>query len=686
MSTTWAQALQQLEQLRAQGQDKPARKLQQQLASAIPQALDQIVQLRQRQQFDQAAVLCDQVLSVNPRQSDGLMLRGLLHLDQLEPGPAIPLFQQALKRDEKNIDAQYYLALSQQRDNQYAQARRSYARALVADPQLSLRSGDFLDLLQYMIETPPQQWAPRLAFFTSYGSCCMHDGELQTLGDSATTMLQRPQLVGGVGDDSSNYRLVQLLNVLQFEKNSPVEWLDRLARDIVLPWLNMAVDRKNYELALLLETLAYSSYTQAIESEQHFRQSMALLTDPLRRAGADYAAQLPKPVVAATGNSTPKIGFLVHNAVHLAHVDVMLKMLQGHQQLPRPLIQPIVYFFAGESRELVHALEALDCDVIEVERASGASGHLARLDYIRAHIAEHRVDALVFMCLSTMMPFAFASRIAPTQIWWSVKYHSRAFDEIDGYVTGGVGRYRTIDGRRWRASQFGGNDWFDAALAPQAAQVRQQFSQFRLVTGCIAREKKMENPDYLDAVCALLVENPDICFLWTGREPLPSIQQHFDAAGVSDRCFFVGWVNTRLYAQVVDLLLDCFPLGCGYTAYEAMAAGAATVFFASTESQESGVPALVHAIDTAGDDCADEKATLARIFEDRTLYHCAADVDEYLQLANRLLSDEPLRARSGAANRAFIAAFYEDQKKMADGYAHHFIELIAERAAATGNR
>ena len=185
-------------------------------------------------------------------------------------------------------------------------------------------------------------------------------------------------------------------------------------------------------------------------------------------------------------------------------------------------------------------------------------------------------------------------------------------------------------------------------------------------------------------MCALLKQHLDICFLWTGREQLPSIQRQFDDAGISDRCFYIGWVNTKLYAQVIDVLLDCFPLGCGYTAYEAMAAGAATVFYASTESQESGVPALVHAIDSAGEDCAEEKSQLATVYANRTRYFCADNTAHYQDMATRLIQDDALRQQSGEANRQFISLFYEDQKKMASGYARHFIELVARRETPPG--
>ena len=684
MSTTWDTAFQQLVQLRASSNAQAAQKLQKQMAGAIPAAINQVVQLRQQQHYEQASTLCEQILSVDRRHIDGLMLRGLLYLDLQEPESAIVAFRSASKVNTATVDTHLYLALAQQRSGHHKDAQQGYARALAKDPALQLHEGSIDQLLQYMINQPPESWSHRIPFFTSYGACCMATGALQQLADALPPLLASPQLIGAPGDDSANFRLIQLLNVLQFDKNSDSEWLETLVREIVLPWLEMAVDAGNYELALVLETHSYSHYTQAIESAQHFRQSMALFTEPLRRAGKRYAAERSLPKPPANSTTPPKIGFFVHNAVHLAHVDVMLKMLEGHHQLDAPMIRPLVYFFAGSSSTLRQNLASLQCDVIDVETESRERSYLGRLDYIRQHISRHQVDALVFMCLSTMMPFAFASRIAPTQIWWSVKYHGREFEEIDGYVTGGVGRFRDIDGRRWRASQFGGNDWFDTALSAQAKAIRRQYASYRLITGCLAREKKLDNAAYLDTVCALLKQHLDICFLWTGREQLPSIQAQFDDAGISDRCFYIGWVNTKLYAQVIDLLLDCFPLGCGYTAYEAMAAGAATVFYASTESQESGVPALVHAIDSAGEDCAEEKNQLASVYANRTRYFCADNTAHYQDMATRLIQDDALRQQSGEANRQFISLFYEDQKKMASGYARHFIELVARRETPPG--
>ena len=266
-------------------------------------------------------------------------------------------------------------------------------------------------------------------------------------------------------------------------------------------------------------------------------------------------------------------------------------------------------------------------------------------------------------------------RIAPLQGWFAMKYHACDIAEIDVHLgVENVVLRKTMEGREWRTLGSAARSWVDPEQAGPARALRATFPDAAIVAASIGREEKLDSPAFLEAVCELLSKHPNLHFLWTGRVPRASIRGAFERAGVADRARFVGWVDTRLYAQAIDLFLDSFPFPCGFTLKEAMAAGKPAVMMNTPESLETGVPgAISPLIEHTADAPPEVRERLRAIFtreRDFDLYLCAASADEYVAMAGRLIADPELRARAGAANRAFIEGFlsspHDEARKLLD--------------------
>jgi predicted O-linked N-acetylglucosamine transferase (SPINDLY family) len=284
---------------------------------------------------------------------------------------------------------------------------------------------------------------------------------------------------------------------------------------------------------------------------------------------------------------------------------------------------------------------------------------------------------LAWISLAVMMPFAFAMRLAPRQVWWAMKYHALEFAEIDDYLTGGgeTGIHE-IQGRPWRVGPVVAGKWFAPEFGPEAKRIRRALGAKGLVYGSFGRSEKLNSPAFLDAVVEILRAHPDAMFLWTGRSQLPSIQQHFERGGVARRCRFIGWVNTKLYAQVIDVFLDSFPFPGGFTLYEAMAAGKAAVLFASPESAHGGINAIVGPLLAANPSASEEAALAHAIFQPEAatpLYLRASDPAQYIEYALRLARDDALRERVGHAGREFIEKVMTDRRRAAHIYVDHLL-------------
>lgn len=150
--------------------------------------------------------------------------------------------------------------------------------------------------------------------------------------------------------------------------------------------------------------------------------------------------------------------------------------------------------------------------------------------------------------------------------------------------------------------------------------------------------------------------------------------------GVAERCHFIGWVDTKLYAHVLDVFLDSFPFPCGFTLYETMAAAKPVVVFASAEADETGVYALVNPLLSGIAGTAQKIQTARMIFAGGKLFYCARDPAQYVELALKLANDADARHAVGAANQSFVRALLSDRSHMARTMGRHLIELAQPSA------
>lgn len=492
--------------------------------------------------------------------------------------------------------------------------------------------------------------------------------------------------VAGWGGGEFEGRLGPALALLGFSRSADPHWNRAVFEGAVLPLLLAMLEQGRYGEAFALERHAYESYVKQTESESHFTATVSRWKDAMRAAGARYASTLPRLPRAAPG-ALMRVAFFVHSVTHLAHVQMVLNLVEGNAELATPRFQPFVFCLVGEPPALERFRRA--GAKVEVLSETGANvTDLAALAALRQRIAQSGIDVLVWVSVVALMPFAFAMRLAPAQVWWAMKYHGLDLPEIDGYLTGGglEGGTKSIGGREWLAGPVASNEWTAPEKAAQAAQVRASIGSYRVVYGCFGREEKLKDAQFLDAVCRVLKAVPDAAFLWTGRVRDPDIQGALEAGGVADRCRYIGWVDTKLYAQVIDVFLDSFPFPCGFTLYEAMAAGKPAVLLANAASADTGANALIGPLLDAGDPGRDAARLARSIFapQGESLSLRARDADEYVRLAVVAGTDEGLRMRSGRAHREFVERFLADRARAAVIYAGHFESVLAKAAGKPG--
>jgi hypothetical protein len=378
---------------------------------------------------------------------------------------------------------------------------------------------------------------------------------------------------------------------------------------------------------------------------------------------------------------------MLHTPAHLAHMTVLFSFLRGLAALPKPPLRPILYVLNGQAGALEAEASALGVPLVAIEHfAEGdRAGPRQRLLLLRARSMADALSAMVWVSAPLHMAYAFGLRVAPVQIWWSMGFHSIASDDIDGYLTGGLfERWRMIEGRRWRVLQIGLPDMFRPESVGPAQQLRRAFGADRrvLILGWMGREDKITNRPFVTALARILERLPGAIFLWSGRAQPPELLRLFDEFHIRDRCHHIGWVDTKIYAQVFDIYLDGFPAVSGHTAFDAMAAGVPVVVLVTPESLSTGMPKNVYRVYAGMIGSEADQAAVRAIFtgpdgEDLTGF--ALDVDRFVERAVQFGLDPALRRRVGEAGRTFALRYLYDVGALARTGSEHILEIIAQK-------
>jgi hypothetical protein len=478
-----------------------------------------------------------------------------------------------------------------------------------------------------------------------------------------------------------------LLDIIGLFFNTPAADNQAAVETLALPWLRQSLERDWFDLALWLERELDLRYVHQIKTEEHHRRHYQTVAPLMNQAGRRLRADLPALPSPSTVNAS-NLAFLTHVLHPYDANRVILDTLRGMGVDAKNAtvfvlddVEPSAYqdFVATGARVVALSLE---------------NPHLKGKWYqllleLRRRLADENIGVVLWATNNAHMSFAFGLRLAPTQIWWSMQFHDIELEDIDVYLAHDTLRkFKQYGNRIWRCTHGAFSNLYNPGLRGQAKEIRQSFPVETLL-GCMGRVEKVNNIQYLNAVTNILLARPDTGFLWSGQSQLPSVQEHFKKAGVAERCFFIGWVNTALYAQVLDICLDTFPIGGGITAFECMAATKAVVFYLSPEALEAGVPMSILPLlnNEIGTPKQQEMAKAILTGKNgENLFLCARNSQEHTDMALHLIDDDSFRKDVGRAMKKFTDTFMEDKEEMARTLLAHIREILSERKSCCAPR
>jgi hypothetical protein len=496
----------------------------------------------------------------------------------------------------------------------------------------------------------------------------------------------------------------RMLLLLGLAARRPMPYTQALVEAAALPWLLRAAEAGNAATALALEAILLEFWLKRAESEDHQERWIGAWAPALTALGRRErqrqgnpptlpAPTLPAPALSAPALSArpgpPRLAFIVHNGVLLAHTEVLLLALTEWRRQGGGGFEPQVWSLGRVHPAFEAAFSAQGVDVRNIMISEAEDDFALRLHSLRRRLALEGVAAAIWLCHPHMLAYALGLGIAPRLAWWSLKYHPpiRGADLLLRQGGGAPLAPVPTRGQLWHIMPlaFAVRPPDDAARA-EAARLRAALPADAVVLSTVMREDKLDSPAFWETVAQILRRAPQAVWRYAGRQDLPGLRACMERHGVAPRAIFAGWVDPVVEAALADLYLDGWPVGSGATAAQAMTYGVPYVWRASDPAADSpsgvmdGLWAMPRRKGLLGEA---EQQRYRAFFDDggESLLRNPEDAEAQARWALELIADPALRRRTGAAYARFAAAIVTSPEGLAEGLRRAAARLLEPAAA-----
>lgn len=320
------------------------------------------------------------------------------------------------------------------------------------------------------------------------------------------------------------------------------------------------------DLALSAEPIWYNRLVKLTETEENCHFAFSGHVTQFFESGKSLGVTTRQNGARISNH----MAFVLHTGALLGHTEVMLTVLRNWRHL-YPWIKPVVVSLNGMNSKLADALDKVE---VPWRCAPNIGSPIERIKWASDVCNQEQVQTAVWVSTPCWISFVFGHSLAPKQVLWSLKFHAVHLGEnvIHVGMTKPSSKPVTIFGNRWLSFSpplVAGVSRLDNL---EIQRVRNRFPH-KVIFGTFAREEKFNSSEFLRALVTIMTRAPSAHFLYTGRHDSHQIREALSNAGLLDRATYIGWVDTNLMSQVIDVFLETFPFGCGVTGAQAVELG-----------------------------------------------------------------------------------------------------------------
>ena len=337
-----------------------------------------------------------------------------------------------------------------------------------------------------------------------------------------------------------------------------------------------------------IDHLLFSTYIRRDEDPVRFRRAFWNVNNYGLRLARFVGNSFPENVVPKFNdivNEKKRICFIFKGGFHLAHSEFFQEFLVGTKYFKTQV--EVTLFLIDESQE---RLKNRGLDHIKIVSLSEIKSPSEKLIAYKNYMLTHPFDHISWVACVQNLSLYMGYKYAPTQSYWSMKYHSIIMDSLDKYAGLGFGGksfvYDDVEWYRGRA--------FPSLSLPKINKKTKQkllisagIPENAFVIGCFVRSEKLNNVAFWDLIEKVLLENENAHFVLAAPSLPDFIKARMRQKPFQKSFHHLGWVNTKQWCQCLDLYLDSFPRGSCLTILEAIKMGVPTILFDSEHNRES---------------------------------------------------------------------------------------------------
>jgi tetratricopeptide (TPR) repeat protein len=376
--------------------------------------------------------------------------------------------------------------------------------------------------------------------------------------------------------------LIWIMTVIWAEKRfvgSPAFYtLEGLFENIMLK----ALELNNLALAIKIYKVAHDILSNLFHTQEEMAAFNHTFTAPINM----YYSRFKESLIVSEPieKKKKKIAFvrdrLVNNSPHMIEYSV-IKVLMENENFTKNFE---VYLYSTgriekdlDDEKIIAVYQKLGVIVKTIPKEWYVRGYyydpLEKAMMIRNDMIHEHIDIMIGMVSGNSdVDFLFTTRSAPHQIYWSHGNFEYDVPNIDKRITHG-----TVPDGKFSYSHFSVqrdySDYKSQSVIAEAESIRSQYGKDTVILGSIGRLVKVDSLEYLEAVAKLLKMNPNAVYLACGSGNIETIKAKLEGFGVEDRFLFVGFVEAKIYVNVLDIYLDTFPHHGGESVREAQMAG-----------------------------------------------------------------------------------------------------------------